>query len=242
MKTIERAIFPAFLTGSLFIIFSINFLANPQIILASASLSRLQETLPLVISNKGSLFGENKTNAVPSPEVVNTSKQPEVAIFNGSFVKGQKQEVDLLGFNQFGNGSCRISSRFPQGIQKWCNLIEQNAVQNDIEVNLLAALILQESGGDAGAYSHSGAVGLMQVMPRDGLAAAMICDSGPCFKDRPSMAELQDPEFNIAYGSKLLAGFVRRYGSVREALRAYGPMDVGYGYADTVIQLSEQYR
>jgi hypothetical protein len=33
----------------------------------------------------------------------------------------------------------------------------------------------------------------------------------------------------------MLAGLLQRYGNMREALRAYGPMDVGYGYADIVM-------
>jgi len=44
---------------------------------------------------------------------------------------------------------------------------------------LIAAVILQESGGDPSAYSSSGAVGLMQVMPRDGIAAEFMCVNGP---------------------------------------------------------------
>jgi hypothetical protein len=242
MKTIERAIFPAFLTGSLFILFSINFLANPQIILASASLSRLQVSLPLVISNSGSVFGENIANTIIPPEVVKTSNQPPVFQFGTSMAKDQNHEPAPGSLTLVGEGSCMISSGFPQGIQKWCSLIERYAAKNSIENNLLAALILQESGGDPNAYSYSGAVGLMQVMPRDGMAATMVCDSGPCFSDRPSISELKDPEFNIAYGSQMLAELVRKYGTVREALRAYGPMDVGYSYADTVIQISEQYQ
>jgi hypothetical protein len=242
MKTIERAIFPAFLAGSLFILFSINFLANPQIILASASLSRLQVTLPLVISNSGSIFGVNTTNSIPNPEVVGVLNQPQGVPFNNSGINDQRQEPASGFLTSVWDGSCTISSGFPAGIQKWCNLIDQYAAKNNLEPNLIAALILQESGGDPKAYSYSGAVGLMQVMHRDGLAATMVCDSGPCFSDRPSMTELQDPEFNIAYGTQMLAGLLRKFGTIREALRAYGPMDVGYSYADTVIQISEQYR
>ena len=107
---------------------------------------------------------------------------------------------------------------------------------------LSAAVIWQESGGDPAAYSHSGAVGLMQVMPRDGIAAAFMCPNGPCFANRPAITELEDPEFNISYGVGMLAGLYQRYGDLRQALKAYGPMDVGYSYADTVLGLYQQYR
>jgi len=99
--------------------------------------------------------------------------------------------------------------------------------------------MLQESGGNSNAYSHSGAVGLMQVMPRDGIAASFICANGPCFSNRPSSDELFDPTFNIQYGVRMLAGLVSKHGNIRDALYAYGPMDVGYTYADKIISIYE---
>ena len=102
--------------------------------------------------------------------------------------------------------------------------------------------MLQESGGDAMAYSSSGAVGLMQVMPRDGIAASFECINGPCFASRPTIEELQNPEYNVEYGTRMLAGLVNKLGSPREALTAYGPMDAGYSYADRVLAIYENYR
>ena len=99
-----------------------------------------------------------------------------------------------------------------------------------------------ESGGDEAAYSSSGAVGLMQVMPRDGIAATFECINGPCFASRPTIEELLQPEFNVEYGSQMLAGLVSNLGSPREALKAYGPMDVDYSYADRVLSIYDNYR
>ncbi len=138
--------------------------------------------------------------------------------------------------------NCQVSPAFSQNILQWCEYITSYSEKNDLPPDLVAALILQESGGDALAYSHSGAVGLMQVMPRDGLAAAFNCVNGPCFASRPTIAELQDPQFNIEYGTRMLAGLLARHANdLREALRAYGPMDVGYSYADTVLAIYENY-
>jgi soluble lytic murein transglycosylase-like protein len=139
-------------------------------------------------------------------------------------------------------GECTIGAGFPDGIRQWCGLIERYAAENDLEPSLVAAVMLQESGGNAQAYSKSGAVGLMQVMPRDGLAARFQCVNGPCFASRPSIEELSDPEFNIAYGTRMLAGLIRKHGSPREALRAYGPMNMGYHYADLVLGIQERNR
>jgi hypothetical protein len=138
--------------------------------------------------------------------------------------------------------SCAVSSRYPAEITQWCALITRYAQQFGLPPDLVAGLVWLESGGNPEAYSHSGAVGLMQVMPRDGLAAGFICRNGPCFANRPSSSELYDPEFNIKYGTRMLAGLLTRHGSFREALRAYGPMDVGYSYADKVLGIYERHR
>lgn len=137
--------------------------------------------------------------------------------------------------------SCEISARFPTKVRRWCDLIEQYAHKHELPPDLLAALIWQESGGNPSAYSRSGAVGLMQVMPRDGIAKNFQCPNGPCFAKRPTIAQLKDPEFNIQFGARMLANLAHRNGSLREALKAYGPMDVGYSYADKVLRIYEEY-
>lgn len=137
---------------------------------------------------------------------------------------------------------CSLPASYPASVQQWCKLIRKNARQYGLDPTLIAAMILQESGGDAQAYSYNGAVGLMQIMPRDGAAAAFQCINGPCFANRPSIDELLDPAFNIAYGAQMLAGLIERYGSVREALAAYGPTGVGYYYADIVLGIQSSYQ
>jgi soluble lytic murein transglycosylase-like protein len=137
---------------------------------------------------------------------------------------------------------CSVSLSYPEGILQWCEIITTLAAQAELPPDLIAAVMLQESGGDATAYSASGAVGLMQVMPRDGLAASFECINGPCFASRPTIEELQDPSFNVEYGVRMLAGLNARLGGLREALKAYGPMDVGYSYADKVLAIYENYR
>jgi len=140
------------------------------------------------------------------------------------------------------SADCQVSPKFPERILRWCTLITEYSGKHGLDPNLIAALILQESGGNPDAYSKSGAVGLMQVMPRDGKAASFMCKNGPCFANRPSSAELYDPELNIKFGTKMLAGLISREGNIRDALKSYGPMDVGYYYADIVLRLYEQYR
>lgn len=137
---------------------------------------------------------------------------------------------------------CRVSGRYPEKVRQWCQVITYYADKHGLDPDLIAALIWQESGGNPLAYSHSGAVGLMQVMPRDGLAANFMCKNGPCFTHRPSIDELQDPGFNVNYGTRMLAGLNGKYGNLRDALKYYGPMDVGYYYADKVLGIYQSYK
>jgi soluble lytic murein transglycosylase-like protein len=136
---------------------------------------------------------------------------------------------------------CLISSNYPQSIQQWCSMIVNEANKFGLDPNLIAAVMLQESGGDPNAYSTSGAVGLMQIMPRDGIAEKFMCINGPCFTNRPSSEELFNPQFNIEYGSRMLSNLFSRYGDWRDALKSYGPMDVGYSYADIVLSIYHNY-
>lgn len=138
-------------------------------------------------------------------------------------------------------GECLVSDRYPGKILQWCDVITRYALEHGLEPNLVAALIWQESGGNPVAYSKSGAVGLMQVMPSDGIAASFMCVNGPCFSGRPSTERLQDPEFNVSYGTRMLAGLLSKNGNLRDALKAYGPMNVGYYYADKVLGIFQTY-
>ena len=154
---------------------------------------------------------------------------------NGKSKKKTKNEKAIA------DSKCKLSPNYPQSIRQWCSQITHYAETKNLDPDLVAAVMLQESGGNPEAYSKSGAVGLLQVMPRDGLAASFTCVNGPCFASRPSTQELKDPEFNIEYGTKMLAGLVSKQGNVRDALRSYGPMDVGYYYADKVLGIYQSY-
>lgn len=154
-----------------------------------------------------------------------------------------QSEVVAVTEQPAGNSDeCSLPSRYPDSIRQWCGWIQRYAAEVELDPRLIAAVMLQESGGKADAYSHSGAVGLMQVMPRDGLAEQFMCSGRPCFASRPSMDELFEPEYNISYGTRMLAGLVARHGNVRDALKAYGPMDLGYRYADIVLSIYENYQ
>lgn len=138
--------------------------------------------------------------------------------------------------------SCTLPLSYPQSIHEWCQLIETASKNYGLDSRLIAAVMLQESGGQRDAYSKSGAVGLMQVMPKDGIAEKFMCINGPCFANRPTMQELFDPSFNVDYGSRMLSNLINKHGNWRDALKAYGPMDVGYYYADLVLSIYNNYQ
>jgi hypothetical protein len=165
---------------------------------------------------------------------------PAAVVENSTLNESAHTDTELISAVQPDN--CEVSSRYPQQILQWCPLITAYSLTNSLDPDLIAALIWQESGGDALATSKSGAIGLMQVMPRDGVAATFMCINGPCFANRPSIHELQDPTFNVEFGTRMLAGLQAKYGDLREALKSYGPKDVGYYYADKVLGLYNSYR
>jgi soluble lytic murein transglycosylase-like protein len=152
-------------------------------------------------------------------------------------ISPNKDEVSESRIN-----SRKLSPKFPENIQKRKPLIESAASETGLDPDLIAAVMLQESGGDPQAYSTSGAVGLMQVMPKDGIASEFMCGNAPCFMNRPTIDDLLNPAFNIRYGSSYLSGLIGKKGTEREALFSYGPMDMGYGYADIVLAIYKNYQ
>lgn len=181
--------------------------------------------------------------AVESTSASESSLAEEIAL-SESVISSESEPVGQTDqdSDRSKEGKCQVSASYPEKIRRWCDWITKFARQNNLDPDLIAALIWQESGGNPAAYSRSGAVGLMQVMPRDGLAASFMCVNGPCFASRPAIAELKDPKFNIKYGTAMLAGLVKKYGNLREALKYYGPMDAGYTYADKVLTIYENFK
>jgi soluble lytic murein transglycosylase-like protein len=137
------------------------------------------------------------------------------------------------------SSECVGNTQIPEKVRNWCEWIIEYSAKKHLDPLMIAAIIQQESGGDPFAISKNGAVGLMQIMPGDGTAMTYQCFNGPCFKDRPSTQQLLDPEYNILYGTELLSGYIEQTGNIRDALRSYGPINMGYEYADRVLELTK---
>jgi soluble lytic murein transglycosylase-like protein len=97
-------------------------------------------------------------------------------------------------------------------VRRWEPLILKYAAQQQIDPDLVAAVMTVESSGDPNAVSYAGAVGLMQVMPYEPYR----------FPDRPPASRLFDPDFNVAWGLRILADEIEwARGDIFKALMAY---------------------
>lgn len=240
--------FPGALLGSAFVaIFALFVTAGISPPPVAAAASPLVAAIDSTPENEALPAVEAAPPAAPQTEQADAaeaeSAEPSVAEAPPE-VEETSEDVESAPAEELqeSEDKCKVSQSYPEKILQWCNLISKLSKRNALDPDLIAALIWQESGGNPVAYSKSGAVGLMQVMPRDGIAASFMCPNGPCFTNRPTIAELQDPAFNVEYGTGMLANLVAKYGDVREALRYYGPMDVGYYYADKVLGIYANYR
>jgi murein DD-endopeptidase MepM/ murein hydrolase activator NlpD len=111
--------------------------------------------------------------------------------------------IALLGvLSLLGSGVLSITEEAPNAvpasISQWWNLIQPAADRYDVDPLLIAAVMMQESGGSRDSRSRAGANGLMQVL------------GGPF-----------DPPSNVDSGVRMLAGHLKTFNNIRAALAAY---------------------
>ena len=93
--------------------------------------------------------------------------------------------------------------------------LERSASRAGVDPMQVAGLIRQESAFQPEAYSHAGAMGLMQLIPSTAKKMAKQ------IKVRFSRPRLFEPEYNLRLGTVYLAGLKSSYGSLEAALAAY---------------------
>lgn len=97
------------------------------------------------------------------------------------------------------------------------HLLREAAVLNDIDYELLQALIATESGFNTHAVSPKGAIGLMQLMPPTAKRYGVRAD-----KHSPIEKKLTDPKTNIRAGSRYLRYLIDMFpGQLELAVAAY---------------------
>jgi len=101
-------------------------------------------------------------------------------------------------------------------ILRWAKYINTAANKYKIDPAIIAAIIEQESGGNADAHSPAGAIGLMQLMPKTAQGLGV---------------DPYDPVQNIDGGTRYFMYQYRTFGSIELALAAYnaGPNNVRNG-------------
>ena len=113
--------------------------------------------------------------------------------------------------------------------QKYAELVNQYAEENDLDPLLVFAIIKAESNFDEDVMSNSGAVGLMQLM--ESTAQEMADDLAI---EIPTKEALFDPELNIQIGTYYFAYLLGIYeGNIYLALTAY---NAGIGNVNTWIE------
>jgi len=95
----------------------------------------------------------------------------------------------------------------PDTITRWAGPITGAARAHGVDPNLVAIVMLVESGGNPRAVSPSGAVGLMQVMPATGADIATRRGIGGYRAE-----DLQQPELNIDFGTWYIAEMLKTFG------------------------------
>jgi len=96
-------------------------------------------------------------------------------------------------------------------VRRWEEVIVPAATDRGLDPDFVTALVWMESRGDSRAVGPVGAVGLMQIMPRE-----------MGYRWRPSRETLMDPATNLAWGTRTLAIIVRQsHGDIFNALAAY---------------------
>ena len=126
---------------------------------------------------------------------------------------------------------------------RFAPLVESAARTYQVDAALLHAVITAESGYDAAAVSHKGAVGLMQLMPETAR--------------RYGVANSLDPEQNIVGGTRYLSYLLRlfdnnlelavaAYNAGEQAVISHGysvpPYRETLAYVPAVLKLQKKYR
>jgi hypothetical protein len=110
-------------------------------------------------------------------------------------------------------------------LQPIIRLINKNALENNVDPNLVFAVIKSESNFTATAVSSKGARGLMQIMPEiwQDYSGSTVCSGRHSNKIICRIGEcIYSPEANIRVGVKYLKDLLDRYqGRVDLALEAY---------------------
>jgi soluble lytic murein transglycosylase len=129
--------------------------------------------------------------------------QKSFALLSGMFDDSPDKKTDSL-----------VRRLFPK---EFWDLANNDKMRADLDPFLILSVMKQESGFDYRAVSHSGALGLLQMIPPTAQEVKLELKSDA---DMPS--SLTDPATNVKYCAYYLAKLIKKYnGSIPLALAAY---------------------
>ncbi|HEV7164772.1 MAG TPA: transglycosylase SLT domain-containing protein [Gammaproteobacteria bacterium] len=155
----------------------------------------------------------------PDPELIALVQQAEDD--KSDFADKYTQQVWLTDM------SLRLADIVPDPDErlKLLKMIHSEANRAQLPPQLVLALIQVESKFDPYAVSHSGAVGLMQIMPFWLKLIGRADDS------------LVHAKTNLRMGCTILKYYLgKSHGDIREALQRYNGATVGIDYSDSVLK------
>ncbi|MFI4921365.1 MAG: transglycosylase SLT domain-containing protein [Gammaproteobacteria bacterium] len=155
----------------------------------------------------------------PDPELIALVQQAEDD--KSDFTDKYDQQVWLTDM------SLRLADIVPDPDErlKLLKMIHSEANRAQLPPQLVLALIQVESKFDPYAVSHSGAVGLMQIMPFWLKLIGRADDS------------LVHAKTNLRMGCTILKYYLgKSHGDIREALQRYNGATVGIDYSDSVLK------
>ena len=120
--------------------------------------------------------------------------------------------IYLILFHVFDLKTVIMKKIYPQ---KYSEIVNLYAKQNEIDPLLIFAIIKAESNFNPNAKSHSEAIGLMQLMEKTAI------EMSNRMEETISVQDLYEPEINIKLGTSYFATLMRQYENVGLALTAY---------------------
>lgn len=129
--------------------------------------------------------------------------------------QGLEQEKKQVKYDAAENVAARVLRRHGCD-DEFAEIIGHAAVDEGLNPRVVAAVAFVESTCNPNARSKEGCLGLMQVSPKTW---------------HYKTTDLLDPAFNVKHATRILAGYVRRFG-LEEGLHHYNGMGVGCSSCD----------
>jgi transglycosylase-like protein with SLT domain len=159
-----------------------------------------------VVFAKALYLAEQKENFEKQKEIAEKEAQKEIQLSYERKIKEKIRQV-ISAYQR------RMD---PQHFEKIPGMILAESKVYGYDPMFVTALIITESSFNNKARSHRGAMGLMQILPRTGVALASEKEME--WKGSPT---LYNPEINIALGTYYLNKLENRFGDLNLALEAY---------------------